>query len=165
MNLDVSRETSCLIAVSFFQFLQGNFLSGPKQNQGPPGTQPEAPRSFKERLLGPSKPQHPPPGTTTDHYGQPILEHDDNYSDRELYPNNQGGYSQYSRGGGPMPPHPQQHQGPPPPGGHHLPGVPMQGPHQQPHQQPQVNQGQSAIPAIGEESFKTTRTLIICMLY
>ncbi|RXG56729.1 RIMS-binding protein 2 [Armadillidium vulgare] len=68
--------------------LQGDHKTaqGTTHRQGPLPQAPAAggPRGLKDRLLGRRAP--PVPGARTDHLGQTILEHEDNLSDKEIYP-------------------------------------------------------------------------------
>lgn len=55
--------------------------------QGPGSYQQHAPSSLRDRLLG--RRTGGGPGQRTDHLGQTILEHEDNLSDKEVYPGHQ----------------------------------------------------------------------------
>nr|XP_053651957.1 peripheral-type benzodiazepine receptor-associated protein 1-like isoform X1 [Cherax quadricarinatus] len=58
----------------------------PGSHHGPAGPYhgPSGPGSLRDRLLG--RRGAPAPGVRTDHMGQTILEHEDNLSDKEIYP-------------------------------------------------------------------------------
>ncbi|XP_042864732.1 uncharacterized protein LOC122248652 isoform X5 [Penaeus japonicus] len=61
-------------------------------HHGPPGGPhhgPPGPGGLRDRLLG--RRGVPAPGVRTDHLGQTILEHEDNLSDKEIYPGHQQG--------------------------------------------------------------------------
>ncbi|ROT62437.1 hypothetical protein C7M84_019723 [Penaeus vannamei] len=64
----------------------------PGQHHGPPGGPhhgPPGPGGLRDRLLG--RRGAPAPGVRTDHLGQTILDHEDNLSDKEIYPGHQQG--------------------------------------------------------------------------
>ncbi|KAK7072818.1 Src y 3 domain protein [Halocaridina rubra] len=66
-------------------------LPGPHGPHGPQGPQhaPSGPTGLRDRLFG--RRGVPAPGVRTDHLGQTILDHEDNLSDKEIYPGQQQG--------------------------------------------------------------------------
>ncbi|XP_069188530.1 peripheral-type benzodiazepine receptor-associated protein 1-like [Procambarus clarkii] len=58
-------------------------------HHGPPGPHASGPGTLRDRLLG--RRGAPAPGVRTDHLGQTILDHEDNLSDKEIYPGHQQG--------------------------------------------------------------------------
>ncbi|XP_063587934.1 microtubule-associated protein futsch-like isoform X3 [Penaeus indicus] len=72
--------------------LGGPHHGPPGPHHGPPGGPhhgPTGPGGLRDRLLG--RRGAPAPGVRTDHLGQTILEHEDNLSDKEIYPGHQQG--------------------------------------------------------------------------
>lgn len=72
--------------------LGGPHHGPPGQHHGPPGGPhhgPPGPGGLRDRLLG--RRGAPAPGVRTDHLGQTILDHEDNLSDKEIYPGHQQG--------------------------------------------------------------------------
>ncbi|XP_047472285.1 RIMS-binding protein 2-like isoform X4 [Penaeus chinensis] len=72
--------------------LGGPHHGPPGPHHGPPGGPhhgPTGPSGLRDRLLG--RRGAPAPGVRTDHLGQTILEHEDNLSDKEIYPGHQQG--------------------------------------------------------------------------
>ncbi|XP_037796181.1 uncharacterized protein LOC119591500 [Penaeus monodon] len=72
--------------------LGGPHHGPPGPHHGPPGGPhhgPSGPGGLRDRLLG--RRGAPAPGVRTDHLGQTILEHEDNLSDKEIYPGHQQG--------------------------------------------------------------------------
>lgn len=66
---------------------QGSHQGPGVHQQGPGSYQQHAPSSLRDRLLG--RRTVGGPGQRTDHLGQTILEHEDNLSDKEVYPGHQ----------------------------------------------------------------------------